>query len=155
MSVRQIYNSHFMWFCLCGRFEFYSVMPPRCVRKICPWDSSGKNTGVGCHFLLQGIFPTQGSNPWLLHYLHWHVGSLPLGSPWKYHWLALHNRHLSHSVLEAGKSKIKVSANSMPSDIPLPGLQTVSDLLLHDVERDHLSGISANKDINLIMRVGP
>ena len=43
----------------------------------------------------------------------------------------------------------------MPSDIPLPGLQTVSDLLLHDVERDHLSGISANKDINLIMRVGP
>ena len=27
---------------------------------------SGKNTGVGCHFLLQGIFPTQGSNPYLL-----------------------------------------------------------------------------------------
>ena len=27
---------------------------------------SGKNTGVGCHFLLQGIFPTQGSNPGLL-----------------------------------------------------------------------------------------
>ena len=31
------------------------------------WDSPGKNTGVGCHFLLQGIFPTQGSNPGLLH----------------------------------------------------------------------------------------
>ena len=31
------------------------------------WDSSGKNTGVGCHALLQGIFPTQGSNPRLLH----------------------------------------------------------------------------------------
>ena len=28
-----------------------------------PWDSPGKNTGVGCHFLLQGIFPTQGLNP--------------------------------------------------------------------------------------------
>ena len=28
-------------------------------------DSPGKNTGVGCHFLLQGIFPTQGSNPGL------------------------------------------------------------------------------------------
>ena len=27
----------------------------------CPWDSPGKNTGVGCHFLLQRIFPTQGS----------------------------------------------------------------------------------------------
>ena len=37
--------------------------------------SSGKNTGVGCHFLLQGIFPTQGSNPSLLH---WQVDCLPL-----------------------------------------------------------------------------
>ena len=36
-------------------------------RLLCPWNSSGKNTGVGCHALLQGIFPTQGSNPGLLH----------------------------------------------------------------------------------------
>ena len=36
-------------------------------RPPCPWDSPGKNTGVGCHFLLQGIFPTQGSNLGLLH----------------------------------------------------------------------------------------
>ena len=45
----------------------------------------GKNTGTGCHFLLQGIFPTQGLNPRLLHLLHWQVDSLPLhhvGSPW-------------------------------------------------------------------------
>ena len=34
---------------------------------LCPCDSPGKNTGVGCHALLQGIFPTQGSNPGLLH----------------------------------------------------------------------------------------
>ena len=33
----------------------------------CPWDSPGKNTGMGCHFLLQGIFQTQESNPGLLH----------------------------------------------------------------------------------------
>ena len=31
-------------------------------RLLCPWDSPGKNTGVGCHALLQGIFLTQGSN---------------------------------------------------------------------------------------------
>ena len=31
------------------------------------WDSSGNNTGMGCHALLQGIFPTQGSNPGLPH----------------------------------------------------------------------------------------
>ena len=38
----------------------------------CPWDSPGKNSGVGC--LLQGIFPTQGSNQSLLH---WQANSLP------------------------------------------------------------------------------
>ena len=42
------------------------------------WDSPGKNTEVGCHFLLQGIFLTQGLNPCHLHLLHWQVGSLPL-----------------------------------------------------------------------------
>ena len=36
-------------------------------RLLCPWNFPGKNTGVGCHFLLQGILPTQGSNPGLLH----------------------------------------------------------------------------------------
>ena len=36
-------------------------------RLLCPGDSPGKNTGGGCHFLLQGIFLTQGSNPGLLH----------------------------------------------------------------------------------------
>ena len=34
---------------------------------LCPWDSSGKNTGVSSHSLLQGFFPTQESNPGLLH----------------------------------------------------------------------------------------
>ena len=33
----------------------------------CPWNSPGKNTWVGCHFLLQGIFLTQGSNQGFLH----------------------------------------------------------------------------------------
>ena len=53
---------------------------------------SRKNTGVGCHALLQSIFLTQGSNPCLLYTLHWRVGSLPLGPPGKPHiidiWLA-------------------------------------------------------------------
>ena len=53
-------------------------------RLFCPWDFPGKNTGVGCHFLLQGIFPTQGSNLPLLCLLHWWADSLLLsllGSP--------------------------------------------------------------------------
>ena len=46
-----------------------------------PWDSLGRNSGVGCHALLQGIFPTQGLNPSLLQLLtcrqapyHWATG---------------------------------------------------------------------------------
>ena len=38
-----------------------------------PWDFPGKRTGVGCHFLLQRIFPTQGLNPC---FLHWQADSL-------------------------------------------------------------------------------
>ena len=38
-----------------------------------------KNTGVGCYFFLQGIFPTQGSNP---HLLPWQADSLPLSHLW-------------------------------------------------------------------------
>ena len=48
-------------------------------RLLCPWDFPGKNTRVGCHFLLQRIFPTQGSKS-----PAWQVNSLPLhylGSP--------------------------------------------------------------------------
>ena len=45
-------------------FRPYTLQP---TRLLCPWDSPGKNTGVGGHFLLQGIFLTQGSNPHLLH----------------------------------------------------------------------------------------
>jgi len=36
-------------------------------RLLCPWNSPGKNTRVGCHVFLQGIFPTQGLNLGLLH----------------------------------------------------------------------------------------
>ena len=52
-------------------------------RLFCPWDSPDKNTGVGYHALLQGIFPSQGLNPPLLCLLHWQAGSLPLAPPGK------------------------------------------------------------------------
>ena len=54
---------------------------------LCPWDSPGKNAGVGCHFLLQAIFLTQGSNPGLLHRMqilsHWATGEASVLS-WSY-----------------------------------------------------------------------
>ena len=48
------------------------------VRLLCPWDSPGKNTGVGFHFFLLGNLPHPGSNSCVLHLLDWQVDSLPL-----------------------------------------------------------------------------
>ena len=60
--------------CLAG---FNSLLPSELwpAKFLFPWDFSGKNTGVGCHFLLQGIFLTQGSNPHVLSLLHWQAAS--------------------------------------------------------------------------------
>ena len=64
-----------------------SSLPPhglQSARLLCLQNSPDKNTKMGCHFLLQGNFLTQGSNPYLLH---WQVDSLPLspqGSPYSY-----------------------------------------------------------------------
>ena len=46
------------------------------LRFLSPWDSPGKNSVVGCHGLLQGIFETQGSKLNLLCLLYWQAGSL-------------------------------------------------------------------------------
>ena len=76
-------------FCPCLRVLTQSLS---CAQLICkpincvpcwflyPWDFPGKNTEVGCHFLLQRIFPTQRSNPHLLCLLHWQEDSLPLSN---------------------------------------------------------------------------
>ena len=44
--------------------QTYGLLP---TRLLCPWDSPGKSTGMGFHTLLQGMVPTQESNPGLLH----------------------------------------------------------------------------------------
>ena len=65
-------------------FQSHGLQP---ARLLCPWDSPGKNNGVGCHSLLQGTFPTQGLNPGLphcrqlLYYLsHWGSPNLAIRS---------------------------------------------------------------------------
>ena len=66
-------------------------------RILCPWDSPGRNTGVGCHTLLEGIFPTQGSNLRLLcvscisRQVLYH--SCHLGSPWAWFRESSQERH--------------------------------------------------------------
>ena len=68
-------------------------------RLLCPWDSPGKNTGVGGQLLLQGVFPAQGLSPHL-YLLRWQAGSSPLGPPGKRSPSALHQfgsvQSLSH-----------------------------------------------------------
>ena len=73
-------------------------LPPHVLqpaRLLCPWDFLGKNTTVGCHALLQGIFLTQGSNPGLLHcrQILYHLATRE--TPW---W-ALWSESESHSVV--------------------------------------------------------
>ena len=53
--------------CVCCSVMSNSLRPhgQQPARLLCPWNSPGKNTGVGCHFLLQRIFQTEGSN--LMH----------------------------------------------------------------------------------------
>ena len=62
-----------------------SCLTPCDPRLLCPQDCLSKNAGVGCHFLLQRIFQTQGLNLHLLQLLHQQADSFPrhhLGSPW-------------------------------------------------------------------------
>ena len=102
-----IFNKHSKYFYIskefffCGQFQTKSVSHSICACRLshtvrsdslpphglyldgilCPWNFPGKNTGMGCHVLRQGIFPTQGSN---LHFLCLQIDSLPLrqlGSP--------------------------------------------------------------------------
>ena len=84
--------------------------PPWTGRLFGPWDFPGKNTGVGCYVLLQGIFPTQGSNPglplcrWILYYLshqgsHIHRKQGEWGKEWELFFLLLPSENVTQSHL--------------------------------------------------------
>ena len=66
--------------CVLSHFSHVQLWDPMYLH---PQDFPGKNTEVGCHALLQGVFPTQGSNPSLSHLFHWQAVSLPLAPPGK------------------------------------------------------------------------
>ena len=77
-------------------------------------DSPGKNIGVSCHALLQGIFPTQGSNLHFLHLLHWQVGSLslvPPGNP--------DNQHITREIITIANTELLlIRANHYSKGFP-------------------------------------
>ena len=71
--------------CLVNSVESDSLQPHGLLsaRLLCPWDFPGKNTGVGCRVLLQGIFLTQRWNLLLSCLLNWQEGFLLLAQPGK------------------------------------------------------------------------
>ena len=65
-----IYSIYYFYEVKWSRFVMSDSLPPhelQPTRLLCPWDSPGKNNGVVCHILLQGIFPTQGLKLLLPH----------------------------------------------------------------------------------------
>ena len=83
-------------------------------------DSPGKNTGVGCHFFLQGIFPTQGSYLDFLCLLHWKTDALLLS----------HQGSSGFGLLDAECLALKEITEAMHSSPPpSPESKELSDLL--------------------------
>ena len=88
--------------CMCSPSHVrFFVTPWTPARLLCLWNFPGKYTGVGCHFLLQGIFLTQGSNWHLWCLLHWQADSSPLCYPGRPH----HRKSLSH---KSGRQKSEI-----------------------------------------------
>ena len=95
----------------------YELWPPR----LCPWDSPGKKTAVGCHALLQGMFLTQGSNLGLRHcrriFHHWATREAQLcptitqtwhclpGDSIRFHRLRAQSRKITHIPLQTPSAK--------------------------------------------------
>ena len=67
--------------CAPSCLTLYDPMDCQPARLLCLWDFPGKNSGVGCHALLQGIFLIQKLNLGFLYLLHWQADSLLLS-----HW---------------------------------------------------------------------
>ena len=89
ITFKKIFNSYWiMKWSWCDSLRSHDCIPTMLIQ---PWNFPGKSTGVGCHFLLQGIFPNWGSNPGLWHcrqtlYPLSHQGSLPV---LEYNWLTM------------------------------------------------------------------
>ena len=100
-------------------------------------DSPGRNTGVGFHALLQGIFPTHGSNPglphcrWILYHLS-HQGSPRILEGVAY----LSSRGSSHPEIEPGS--LALQADSLPAELTREIVVTIINLILAMRKLRHL-----------------
>ena len=86
-------------------------------RLLCPWDSPGKSTGVGCPALLQGIFPTQGSNQGLLYRRQILYCLSHQGSPRILEWVACSFSRGSSQL--KNRTGVSCIADSLPAELPI------------------------------------
>ena len=91
-----------------------SVTPWTVACEAPPWDFPGRNTRLGCHFLLRGLFPTQG-----LNLLHWQTDSLPLRRCFRI--LAIVN---NAAIMVAQLVKNTPAIQDTPGSIPGLGMVT-------------------------------
>ena len=79
---------------------FDVLLPPWTVDKLlCLWKFPGKNTGADCHFLPQGIIPTQVLNPHLLCLLNWPASFWPLMPPGNPFPWSQYGKNLSYNII--------------------------------------------------------
>ena len=86
-------DKYFMYMCACVHAKSVQSCPTLCDlwtvahRLLCPWDSPGKDTGVGFCALLQGNVPPRDQT-WVCYiFPHWQAGSLPLAPSGKPHFV--------------------------------------------------------------------
>ena len=93
---------------------------------LCPWDFPGKDTGVGCHFLLQGIFPTQGSNLGLLQYRQ-----IPYLLGYEGSSLLFHLRTNCGGGDEDNRPPLKGPTHALLHSVPMTLQQAIANPCLH------------------------
>ena len=118
-----------------------------------PWDSLGKNTGVGCHFLLQGIFLTQESNPCLLHCRQ---TLYPLSDEYLNIIKAVYDKPTASIILKGEKLKafpLKSGIRQGCPPSPLPFNIVLEVLATAIREEKEIKGIQIRKEVKLCLQV--
>ena len=129
----------------------YSLRPHglQPTRLLCPWNSPGKTTRVGSHSLLQGIFPTQGSNLGLLHcrqilYHLSHQGS----------WLKTqHSKNKDHGISSHHLMANRWGNSGSSDRLCFLGIITAEGDCSHEIKRCLLLGRKATTNLSSILKI--
>ena len=123
---------------------------------LCPWDFLGKSTGVGCHFLLQGIFLTQGSNPGLPHcrrrFTIWATGKSKVKEEREESWpKTQHSKSKDHSIWSHHFMANRWGNNANSDRLFSWALNTGDGDCSHEVKRHLLLGRKVMTNLDSIL----